>query len=206
MAHDTRREHWEGVYGSKLPNSVSWFQEKPRTSLDMIFATGIPKNSWVVDVGGGTSTLADHLWGQGYRNLTVLDLSSHALDHAKARLGHQAQEVEWVAGDVTLWEPPRTYTLWHDRAVFHFLTEETARRAYMEVLRRTLEPEGHVILATFALDGPEICSGLPVRRYDAEGLAAELGADFVLQDTTPESHVTPVGKTQKFVYCRFRRQ
>lgn len=202
---DERQQHWEGVYGSKVPTEVSWFQEAPTVSLELIFATGIDKDAWIVDVGGGASVLVDHLWGQGYRHLTVLDISAAALEHAKARLGHEAQEVEWVAGDATLWEPPRSYGLWHDRAVFHFLTDANDRRAYKTVLEHAVAPDGHVVIATFALDGPEKCSNLPVQRYSPETLAAELGEGFALEDTAVEDHQTPAGKTQKFTYCRFRR-
>lgn len=203
---EERREHWEGIYASKVPSKVSWFQDVPRTSLDMIFAAGIAKDSWAVDVGGGASNLVDHLWGEGFRNLTVLDISSHALEHAQARMGHEAQDVDWVVGDVTLWEPVRAYALWHDRAVFHFLVNEEDRRAYKDVLERAVAPDGHVIIASFALDGPKKCSGLPVCQYSLETLSIELGDDFVLQDTAAEEHATPGGHKQKFVYCRFRRR
>ena len=160
-------------------------------------------------MGGGASTLVDHLWERKFHHMTVLDVSERALEHAKARHGHEAVgeewEVEWVAGDVTLWEPPRLYDLWHDRAVFHFLTEEDDRRAYLDVLNRALKPDGHVVIATFSLDGPEKCSGLPVRRYSPAMLEAELGESFVLRETASEDHVTPKGARQKFTYCRFTR-
>lgn len=195
---DERRAHWEKVYEEKAPDSVSWFQERPASSLALIERAG---GGRVIDVGGGASTLVDHLVAD--HQVTVLDISEAALGRARARLGDRASEVRWVRADAT--DPPLEgpFDVWHDRAVFHFLTDPPDRARYREALHRLLAPEGEAVVATFALDGPERCSGLPVQRWSAEGLAAELG--LVPVETLEEAHETPAGKTQRFVFCRMRR-
>lgn len=202
----TRERHWEALYRRQAPTRVSWYQDSPTRSLAMIERTGIARDARIVDVGGGASTLVDRLLERGFANVTVLDIASAALAAAKARLGERAQRVEWVVADVTAWRPPGLYDLWHDRAVFHFLVEESDRRAYAATLCAALAPGGHAIIATFALDGPERCSGLPVMRYSADGLAGELGVDFHLIESAPETHVTPAGVEQRFLYARFTRR
>ena len=159
----------------------------------------------MIDVGGGASRLVDALLDAGFKNLTVLDIAEPALATAMARLESRAGEITWVVHDVTTWKPPATFELWHDRAVFHFLTEADDRRAYVEVLRAALAPGGHVILAAFGPDGPQKCSGLPVVRYDAAAIAKELGAEFSLEEERAEAHETPGGATQHFRYFRFIR-
>jgi trans-aconitate methyltransferase len=159
----------------------------------------------IIDIGGGASRLVDALLARGFQDITVLDLSESALGAAKARLGLRANQVQWVVADVTTWEPPQTYDLWHDRAAFHFLTEEAARSAYVDRLRKALKPSGHVIIGTFAPDGPQRCSELPVIRHDAESLAAILGTGFELTDTRRHKHLTPWGTTQQFQFSAFRR-
>jgi 2-polyprenyl-3-methyl-5-hydroxy-6-metoxy-1,4-benzoquinol methylase len=201
-----REHHWDALYRRQAPTRVSWYQDSPTLSLALIERTGIARAARLVDVGGGASVLVDRLLERGFANVSVLDVASAALAAAKARLGERAQRVEWVVADVTAWRPPGLYDLWHDRAVFHFLVEESDRRAYVATLRAALAPGGHVIIATFALDGPERCSGLPVMRYSADGLAGELGADFRLIESAPETHVTPAGVEQRFLYARFTRR
>ena len=171
----------------------------------MILAANLNPAAKIIDIGGGASTLADKLLAEGYRSLTVLDLASAALEQSKQRLGSAAKQVEWIVADITTWQPQTHYDLWHDRAVFHFLTNPDDRRAYLTTLKNALQPGATVILATFALDGPERCSGLPVQRYSSETLADELGSEFTLLETTPEDHHTPSGSVQRFVYCRFTR-
>jgi len=201
----SRRQHWESVYLSKAPTEVSWFQDRPGQSLDFIAASGVGKEGRIIDVGGGSSNLVDHLWQDGYRRISVLDVSEPALGHARSRLGPVAGHIDWVVGDITEWQPDRRYDLWHDRAVFHFLTDGRHRAAYCTALTRALAPGGHLVIATFALDGPRRCGGLAVRRYSPETMADELGPGFQLEDTAVEEHATPSGHSQKFVYCRFRR-
>jgi SAM-dependent methyltransferase len=201
-----RRNHWEGVYAAKGEKEVSWFQETPAPSLELLALVGAGRSSAIIDIGGGASRLADCLVAQGYEDVTVLDLSAAALASARARIGDKADRVTWIAADVTSWEPSRSYDVWHDRAAFHFLTDPRDQTAYVARLRRALRPGGHAIIGTFALDGPERCSGLVVSRYDADSLAATLGSGFELIDTRRHEHVTPWGATQKFQFSAFRRE
>jgi trans-aconitate methyltransferase len=200
-----RRNHWENVYATKGENQVSWFQETPAPSLELIELTRAIPGSGIIDIGGGVSRLADCLVSQGYEDVTVLDLSAAALAAARSRMGDKANRVTWLAADVTEWEPSRSYDVWHDRAAFHFLNLPMEQVAYVARLRRALRPGGHAIIGTFAPDGPERCSGLPVSRYDAEGLAATLGSGFELIDTRRHEHTTPWGAKQKFQFSTFRR-
>ena len=197
--------HWDDVYSTKGEADVSWFQENPGISLELIEMLGTPKTAAFIDVGGGASRLVDCLLERGFENVTVLDLSGEALEVARARLGHQQNKVKWVVADATEWAPPEVYDLWHDRAAFHFLTLEQQQRAYIERLRRGLRVGGHVIFGTFAPDGPEKCSGLPVARHSAESLATLLGADFALVDARKNQHATPWGAVQRFQFSTFRR-
>jgi 2-polyprenyl-3-methyl-5-hydroxy-6-metoxy-1,4-benzoquinol methylase len=201
-----RSAHWEGVYATKGENEVSWFQKSPAISLEMIRQANPDPEAAIVDIGGGASRLVDSLLQEGYRSIAVLDLSAHALDAAKARIGPAAAGVDWIVADITAWQPARSYDVWHDRAAFHFLTEPHDRAAYLERLRSAIRPGGQVIIGTFALDGPEKCSGLPVQRYDSAALAAELGAEFELMDSRSEVHHTPWNSTQAFQFSRFRRR
>jgi 2-polyprenyl-3-methyl-5-hydroxy-6-metoxy-1,4-benzoquinol methylase len=200
-----RGTHWENVYRTKGEREVSWFQETPAISLELIRSAGAARHSAVVDVGGGASRLVDALVEQGYEAVTVLDLSESALAAAKARLGQAAAQVTWIVADVVEWKPLRRYELWHDRAAFHFLTEEADRSAYVACLREALAPGGHAIIATFALDGPERCSGLPVVRYDAASVGRVLGNTFKLVESRRHDHQTPMGGTQHFQFSMFRR-
>jgi 2-polyprenyl-3-methyl-5-hydroxy-6-metoxy-1,4-benzoquinol methylase len=205
MSDSNRSAHWENVYRTKGEREVSWFQETPSISLDLIRSAGAKRHSAVVDIGGGASRLVDALVDEGYEAVTVLDLSESALAAAKTRLGHTAVRVTWIVADVVGWKPPRRYDVWHDRAAFHFLTDEADRAAYVACLREALRPGGHAIIATFALDGPERCSGLPVVRYDAARLGEVLGDDFSLVETRSHDHHTPMGSTQRFQFSVFRR-
>jgi SAM-dependent methyltransferase len=200
------KTHWEAVYAQRAPDSVSWFQPHAEHSLALIARTGLTREAAIIDVGGGTSTLVDDLLARGYHDLTVLDLSAAALAAAQARLGDEARRVSWVEADITAVDLPRQrYDLWHDRAVFHFLTDAAQRHAYVERVLQSVKPGGHVIVATFAEDGPDRCSGLPVMRYGADTLHAEFGAPFELLEHSRETHHTPGGAVQQFVYCYCRR-
>ncbi|MGY4628804.1 class I SAM-dependent methyltransferase [Bradyrhizobium sp. USDA 4486] len=198
--------HWQNVYATKGEAEVSWFQASPTISLDMIRAARPDHDAAIIDIGGGASRLADALLRDGYRDLAVLDLSTNALDAAKKRIGAAASTVDWIVADATTWRPAKTYDVWHDRAAFHFLTDPNDRAAYVERLRTAVKPGGHVIIATFAPDGPEKCSGLPVQRHDSASLAAELGPEFAPVETRRETHHTPWESTQAFQFSRFRRQ
>lgn len=184
---------------------MSWFQPRPEISLELIHASGVHKTDALIDVGGGASRLVDHLLAEGFTDISVLDISEFALDKDRARLGKAAARVHWIATDVTEWQPRRKYRLWHDRAVFHFLTDPADRAAYRSKLETALLPGGSVIIASFSPQGPERCSGLPVQRYSPETLAAELGSRFELREQRDEAHTTPAGKTQNFQYSMFMR-
>lgn len=200
------RSHWEKVYTGVPADGVSWFQDHALRSLRLIRETGLPHAAAILDVGGGASTLVDDLLREGYSALTVLDLSEAALSVARSRLGRAAQGIKWVVADITNAElPSQSVDIWHDRAVFHFLTSDQDRRAYIETVLRVVKPDGHVIVATFAEDGPTRCSGLPVMRYSASELHATFGAPFELLAHEKESHATPAGALQQFVYCHCRR-
>lgn len=198
---DSEQErHWRRVYETKAADEVSWFQASPAPSLDMISKAGLAPGARIVDVGGGASTLIDHLLDQGFQ-VTGLDIADSALDVARARLGDRSARATWIATDVTTWRPEAQFDLWHDRAVFHFLTDPGRRAQYIAALRAALAPSGWVVMATFGPEGPEKCSGLPVRRWSAQGLAAELGDDFRLVEAADETHLTPGGSGQVFTWA-----
>ena len=204
MSAPDRQQHWDSIYATKAEDQVSWFQAEPAISVDLIRAAGGIESSAIVDIGGGASRLVDALLAAGYQDLTVLDLAAPALDQAKTRLGNAAAQVDWIVADVTKWDPPRHYDIWHDRAAFHFLTAAKDREAYVRTLRRAVRLGGHAIIATFAMDGPERCSGLPIVRYDPEELAATLGHDFRLIETRRHAHMTPFGTSQSFQFSLFK--
>jgi SAM-dependent methyltransferase len=194
-------EHWNSVYRSKPEDGVSWFQPEATHSLDLI-TRSVGADAAVVDVGGGASTLVDGLLARRQREVTVLDISEAALDVAKRRLGERAALARWIAGDIrTVTLPRAAFDVWHDRAVFHFLMDPADRAAYVRQVARAVRPGGHVIVATFAPDGPDKCSGLPVRRYAPGELHREFGASFELVEHLDENHRTPWGAVQHFVYC-----
>ncbi len=201
------KNHWESVYKSKNPSEVSWYQPHLKKSLAFISKTSIPKNASIVDVGGGASTLVEDLLHQQYEHITVVDLSSEALKKAKDSLGKLADQVTWIEADITKVSfLENSSDLWHDRAAFHFLINPDDRKRYISVLLEGLKPNGHLIIATFSLQGPERCSGLDVVRYDPQKLQIELGDNFELMGSEPESHKTPFGTVQNFIYCWFRKK
>ena len=201
-----RQAHWQQVYETKATDAVSWYQPVPQPSADLLQLAGADAESGIIDIGGGASTLVDWLLDNGFRDVTVLDLSDAALAAARARLGDAASGVSWIAADVTRWRPARLYDVWHDRAAFHFLTYPFDLAGYLHRLRSALRAGGHAIIGTFAPDGPEKCSGLPVERYDAKSLAATLGDGFRLVDSCRHDHVTPWGSVQRFHFGTFRRE
>ena len=198
-----RKAHWENIYQEKSPLDVSWFQKEPALSLELIRNTQVANNEAIIDVGGGASVLVDYLCKEGFTNLAVLDISGTALSYAKKRLGDFAQNVEWYESDIIQFNAPHQFSLWHDRAVFHFLANKSDRNNYVEALINALRPGGHAIIAAFAIGGPEKCSGLDIVQYDAAKLVAELGGDFELVEERSEVHITPADKEQTFVYFRF---
>lgn len=204
-----RERHWQNIYQTKSPLEVSWYAAHLADSMQWIeeAAQGAEWDSFaIVDVGGGASTLVDDLWARGFHTLAVLDLSAAALALAQTRMGRASTGVQWIAGDVTQSVLPEAFfALWHDRAVFHFLTEAEDRAAYVAQARRALKPEGQLIVATFSMNGPERCSGLPVCRYDAESLAREFSAEFQLEKSATAVHRTPGGGIQEFLFCRLKR-
>ena len=194
--------HWETVFGSKAPDAVSWYRPHLETSLGLIERAASGKSAAMIDVGGGESTLVDDLLARGYHDVTVLDISATALEVTRQRLGADAERVHWIEADVTRVDlEPRRYEVWHDRAVFHFLTAESDRRAYVQRVAQAVKPGGHVIVSTFGPEGPKKCSGLDVVRYDAEALHQQFGRRFHLVESCQELHRTPFGATQQFLYC-----
>lgn len=205
MTDKNRQAHWENVYSSKGEKEVSWFQETPAPSLELMTLAGAAQDSAIIDIGGGASRLVDALVEQGFMDVTVLDLSAAALASARERIGSKSDQVSWIAADITAWAPPRTYDVWHDRAAFHFFTDTADQAAYIARLRRALRQGGHAIIGTFGPDGPEKCSGLPVCRHDSASLQAVLGPSFTLIDSRSHDHATPWGALQKFQFSTFQR-
>lgn len=200
------KDHWEKVYSTKAADDVSWFQPHADMSMRLIHDGGLSKGAAIIDVGGGASTLVDDLLNEGYGNITVLDLSGAALETSRSRLGPLADGVQWMEADITHAEfEPHSLDLWHDRAVFHFLTSEADRAAYVHQVLRALKPGGHVIMATFGANGPMQCSGLPVMRYAPDELHAEFGEAFTMLSHEEEVHHTPFGTDQQFIYCLCRK-
>ena len=200
-----RKQHWSDVHSKRAPDRASWYQLRPALSLELIDRAGVDPKAGAIDVGGGTSTLVDELLERGFANLAVLDVAGPALELAHARLGDRADQVQWIEADVTEFEPAQQWGLWHDRAVFHFLTDASSRKAYRRALEAGVAPGGSAVVSAFSLAGPERCSGLDVVRYSPESLADELGAAFELVESRDEVHMTPTGAEQAFVYCLFRR-
>jgi 2-polyprenyl-3-methyl-5-hydroxy-6-metoxy-1,4-benzoquinol methylase len=199
------KSHWEKVYNTKEPNQVSWYRPHLETSLALINRAAGANSASIIDVGGGESTLVDDLLARGYENITILDISQTAIDVTKKRLNEAADGVQWITGDVTKVELPRdAYDVWHDRAVFHFLTRTEERVAYVRQVAHAVKPDGHVIVSTFGPEGPTKCSGLDVARYDSDSLHEQFGARFRLVDSAKELHQTPFGTTQQFLYCYCR--
>jgi SAM-dependent methyltransferase len=194
------RQHWQAIYETKTPTDASWYEPVPQRSLDLIQAAGLPPEAALLDVGGGASTLVDHLLAAGFSDVTVLDVAPAALEKSRARLGAAGDVVQWIAADLTAWKPPRRYDLWHDRAVFHFLVDPELRDRYIGVLKDALTPGAYVVMATFGPQGPVRCSGLEVQRYSVEDLGRVLGAKFRLLASHVDEHVTPGGQVQQFVY------
>ena len=199
------KKHWGDVYQEKSPSEVSWYQKEPKLSLELIRRTNVASNDAIIDVGGGTSVLVDYLKKEHYTNLTVLDISKNAIAISKDRLGDTAKRIEWIVSDITQFDTSQKFSLWHDRALFHFLTDPSDRKIYVKALIKAIRTEGHLIIATFAIGGPEKCSGLEIVQYDSEKMIAELGDNFKLVEERKEIHITPANKEQEFIFFHFLR-
>lgn len=198
------KHHWETIYQTKSANEVSWTQAVPQVSIDLMQATGLPKDAAIIDIGGGDSNLVDHLLNLGYSNITVLDISAHAIEKAQARLGEKAQSVKWIETDILNFQPETTYQLWHDRAAFHFLTENTQVNTYLQLIKK-IAPE-QLIIGTFSVDGPIKCSGIEIQQYDEDSLPKTFASiGYTNQGCTRHSHTTPFGTVQDFIFCRFKK-
>ena len=197
------KQHWENTYLCKQPEQLSWTQKIPQTSLDIITGYHLPKSAAIIDIGGGDSRLADFLIDQGYSNITVLDISAHALDKARSRLGDKSKKVKWIVSDITDFKPSDQYDIWHDRATFHFLTTTDQVAAYKKIAKQSVT--GYMIIGTFSASGPEQCSGLPVKRYSALALEEEFKNEFQKIQCLAEDHHTPFNTTQHFLFCHFKR-
>lgn len=202
----SKKAHWENVYQHKSPDEVSWYQQTPTLSIELITSCSLSKEAEIIDVGGGASTLVDQLLEDGYQHLTVLDLSATALELSKQRLANKANSVEWYVDDITEFKAPKRYDVWHDRAVFHFLTDNHEREKYKAVLNESVKSGGYVIVAAFAIGGATKCSGLDVEQYDTPKLERELGENFTLIKQCNENHITPSGNIQLFGYHLFRKK
>lgn len=201
------KTHWEKIYTTKAPDQVSWYRPHLETSLALIKRRVSDRSASIIDVGGGESTLVDDLLAEGFQNITVLDVSQAAIDVNKTRLGERARGVHWIVADITGVElTPKAYDVWHDRAVFHFLTAQEQRTAYVRQVARSVKTGGHVIVSTFGPEGPTKCSGLEIVRYDADSLHDEFGARFRLIESSKEIHQTPFGTAQQFLYCYCRME
>ena len=201
-----KKLHWDNLYANTLPEAVSWFQIEPTTSLELITKEALSTDAAIIDVGGGASPLSLRLFDAGYKNLTVLDISAIALNYAQARFGELANRVNWIESDIIEFNPHNSYCVWHDRAVFHFLTEAEDRAAYVDILNNTLSVGGYLVIAAFAIGGPERCSGVPIMQHDFGTLSQELGDGYRLLEQRSELHSTPDGTEQQFNYFRFIRE
>ena len=200
-----RKKHWGDVYQEKSPSELSWYQKEPKLSLELIRCTNVASNDAIIDVGGGASVLVDYLSKESFTNLTVLDISENAIAMAKKRLGDTAKSIEWIVSDITQFDTSQKFSLWHDRALFHFLTDPSDRKIYVKALIKAIRTEGHLIIATFAIGGPEKCSGLEIVQYNSEKMIAELGDNFSLVEERKEIHITPANKEQEFIFFHFLR-
>jgi len=201
----TDKDHWENIYTSKSAKEVSWYAPHLEKSLELILDLNLPKDSAIIDIGGGASTLPDDLLSHGFNNVTVMDISAKALQAAKDRIGAKSKQITWLEADVTTADLKSTYHLWHDRAVFHFLTDPADRKRYLHTLKNSLIPKGYVLMATFGPNGPLKCSGLEIVRYSPENLHEQFGGDFKMIKQFTEIHKTPFHTEQEFIYCLFKK-
>ena len=205
MKKFNRHLHWENIYLTKKINEVSWYEPTPDTSLALLKEFNIPLSANIIDIGGGDSFLVDHLIDLGYRHVTVLDISETAIERAKARLGDRAGLVKWIVADAATFSPVEQYDFWHDRAAFHFLTEEAEIENYLTMVQRSLSPTGYLVIATFSENGPKKCSGIEVRQYSEQSMSDLLKRFFKKIKCYPVDHKTPLGLIQHFIFCSFQK-
>jgi ubiquinone/menaquinone biosynthesis C-methylase UbiE len=205
MKNDSNKEHWNNIYATKQPKEVSWTQENPETSLNFIHSFNLPKQASIIDIGGGDSRLVDKLIDEGYVDITVLDISEHALKRAKKRLGDKANTINWVVSDITEFKTEKTFDLWHDRATFHFMTTTDQISVYLEILKKNLSKDGFLIVGTFSENGPTKCSGLDIKQYSEKILQEQFQKGFKKIKCITEDHQTPFKTLQNFLYCSFKR-
>ncbi|MDM1040813.1 MULTISPECIES: class I SAM-dependent methyltransferase [Empedobacter] len=202
--NDNKKSHWEHIYDVKTPGEVSWTQEKPETSLNFIHSFGTDKTAKIIDIGGGDSKLVDFLLEEGYENISVLDISANALERAKNRLGNKAEKVTWIVADITEFEPTEQYDIWHDRAVFHFLTEENDIKKYQDLVAKAVKEK--MVIGTFSTNGPLKCSGLEIKQNDETSLTSNFEANFEKIECFTIDHKTPFDTIQNFIFCSFNKK
>ncbi|MGB5693174.1 MAG: class I SAM-dependent methyltransferase [Flavobacteriaceae bacterium] len=206
MENSKRRDHWEEIYQTKETEEVSWYQKSPKTSLELIQQSDLPKTARIIDMGGGDSLLVDNLLEMGFNNISVVDISETALNKSRERLGAKGADVNWIQGNATRFHPPGKFDLWHDRATFHFLIHENKIDRYLQTAYQHINPEGILLLGTFSEKGPHQCSGLPVNQYSSKSLVRRLEKQFEIITCKTIDHFTPTGSAQNFLYCIFRRK
>jgi len=200
-----KKRHWENIYENRSPEEVSWYQDTPATSLDFVRKVRLPRSVSIIDVGGGESYLVDYLLEQGYKNITVLDISDAAIRHARQRVGEQAKLVRWIVTDIVNFEPEEKYDFWHDRATFHFLTHDDEIQRYKEIVSTSIKPKGHMVIGTFSDLGPQRCSGLEIHQYSEELMESQFADSFRKVECKRVDHVTPYNTIQNFLFCLFRK-
>jgi len=200
-----RKNHWENIYETKSLEEVSWYQPTPETSLEFIQNLSLEKDASIIDIGGGDSFLVDHLLESGYTNITVLDISEKAIERAKERLGKNAEKVKWIVSDITKFEPAEKYDIWHDRAAFHFLTDDNDISAYLEIAGKAVKQNGRLFIGTFSENGPKKCSGIEIRQYSEDSLSETFGSEFRKINCFTVDHKTPFDTVQNFIFCSFRK-
>ncbi|WP_372935104.1 class I SAM-dependent methyltransferase [Mariniphaga sediminis] len=205
MENFDRKKHWENIYQTKEPKEVSWFQPTPKTSLDFFKQLNVPATAKIIDIGGGDSLLVDHLLDLDYQNISVLDISAAAIDRAKQRLGERANKVKWIIADAANFKPLEKYDFWHDRAAFHFLTDEQEISNYLETAQLNINPEGILVIGTFSEQGPKECSGIEIKQYSETTMTNRLKKFFEKIKCITVDHKTPSGTIQNFVFCSFRK-
>ncbi|WP_306353081.1 class I SAM-dependent methyltransferase [Flavobacterium sp. '19STA2R22 D10 B1'] len=203
---EDRKQHWENVFTTKQPNEVSWTQDYPKTAIDYIEMSGLPKSANIIDIGGGDSNLVDALLEQGFQNIWVLDISSAALERTKKRLGEKASQIHWVVSDITEYQPDVTFDFWYDRAVFHFLTEEAQILKYVQLVENAVNENGNFLLGTFSENGPLKCSGLEIKQYSEYAMKSMFNNCFEAIQCFTENHTTPFNTMQNFQFCGFRKK
>jgi len=206
MEDFNRKKHWETIYDTKALNEVSWYQPIPKTSLDFIQSNAVTKDDAIIDIGGGDSFLVDHLLDLGYTNISVLDISEKAIERAKKRLGDKAENVKWIVSDITLFNPTEKYAVWHDRAVFHFLTDASDIEKYQKITALAMADNGTMLIGTFSESGPKKCSGIEIKQYSANLLEETFKQDFDTLECFFENHTTPFDTVQNFVFCSFKKR